>query len=257
METAIKSKHLVLLTAFFSLIGCQSGTIPDPNNIDAKTMVRGDILLRNVGELSQMLDQRVGRGEINEEQRGRILEREVKKMVAKVDPTKVTNREAWQFGDVYRLGGQWETALELYKRAVDSAKTNDRKVNDSLRLARAQAHLGKVDDAIRTCRSVFNVDPKDKAPILMAVLYEVVPEAAGKGKDLELARLLEDSIKQHKETLVNVTEEGGRAFLRARPVHVHTAWMRVAQFYQGLKMDKEAREAVVKDEADRQRSGAF
>lgn len=257
MVNAIKSNRWTLFAVSLLVIGCQSGTLPDPNVPDTKTMVRGDIILRNVGELSQMLDQRVGRGEIDQVQREKILEREVKKMVEKVEVSKIIDKEAWQFGDVYRLGGQWDIALDLYDRAVKSAKTNDRKINDTLRLARAQAHLGKVDEAITSCRSVFGVDAKDKAPILMAILYEVVPEGAGKGKDLELARLLEDSIKQHKETIVNVTDEGGRAFLRARPIHIHSAWMRVAQFYQGLKMDKEAREAVVKDEADRQMSGAF
>jgi len=257
METVINFLKLSPIIAVALLTGCRSGILPDPNDPDPKQLVSGEILLRNIGEMMQTLEERVGQGEINAKQREKIVEREVGKMLKNVDVARVPPKQAWQFGDAFRLAGNWDTALKLYTVAVKAAKTDDRLVNDTLRVARAQAHLGLVTEAVASCRSTFKVGPREKAPILLAVLYEVVPEGVGKGKDLELARLLEDSIKQHKSTIVNVTGEGGKAFLRARPVHIHFAWIRIAQLYQGLNLEKEAREAIIKDEADRQKSGAF
>jgi hypothetical protein len=88
-------------------------------------------------------------------------------------------------------------------------------------------------------------------PILMSVLYEIVPEAQGKGRDTDLARLLEDAIPQHKATVVDAGSEAGRAFLLARPLHVHKAWIKIAQLYQAAGKEDLARKAIMSDEADR------
>lgn len=237
--------------------GCRSDTLPDPNDPTDRQQISGEILLRNVGEVMQLLDQRFEQGEITRGERQQILEREVKKMLEKVDLKKVPAKQAWQYGDAYRVAGDWKTARDLYAKAVNSATSVDRRVNDTLRLARAEAHLGNVDVGLKLSRSTFDVGPKDKAPILLAVLYEIVPEALGKGKDKELALLLQDAIAQHKATLVNPTDDGGKAFLMARPAHIHNAWIRIARIYQGLGMDNEAREAIVRDDEDRQKSGTF
>lgn len=255
MKSATSSLKFLGLVVLVT--GCRSGTLPDPNDPPSNQQVSGEILLRNVGEVMQLLDQRFEQGEITRGERQQILEREVKKLLEKVDVTKVPAKQAWQFGDAFRIAGDWKTARGLYVTAADSATSVDRRVNDTLRLARAEAHLGNVDAGIKLARSTFDVGPKDKAPILLAVLYEIVPEGLGKSKDKELAVLLEDAIAQHKATLVNPTNDGGKAFLMARPAHIHNAWIRIARIYQALGMDKEAREAIVKDEEDRQKSGAF
>lgn len=255
MKSVINCLKALVFAALVA--GCKSGTLPDPNEPPANQQVSGDVLLRNVGEVMQVLDQRIQRGEITPAEREQVLHREVKKLLAKVDLKKVPDKQAWQFGDAYRVAGDWETARGLYQKAVDKATTADRKINDTLRLARVEAHFGKVDSAIKLSRSTFTAQPRDKAPILLAILYEVVPEAEGKGKDKELAQLLEDAIAQHKATIVNPANDAGRAFLLARAAHVHNAWIRVARLYQGVGMEKEAREAIVKDEGDRQKTGTF
>ncbi|MBS1713596.1 MAG: hypothetical protein JST30_04595 [Armatimonadetes bacterium] len=231
--------------------GCSNGKIPDPNDPPVGQTISGTVLLANVQDVMNNLDERTFRREITPVQRDEMLQRVVKQMLKDVDVPDVPEEEAWQFGDAYRIAGDWETAKVLYERAVKRAKSKDRIVNDKLRLARAQAHLGPVEKAIATARSTFDSGAKDKGPILMSVLYEIVPEGQGKGKDMALAKLLEDAIPQHKATIVDPRSEAGKAFLLARPLHVHKAWIKIAQLYQAAGREDLARKAILADEADR------
>lgn len=257
MKTVTNFLKISALLTTVWLTGCRSGTIADPNEPPANQQVSGEILLRNIGEMMSALDQRINRQEVRAEDREKILNREIGKLLAKIDVNQIPPKQSWQFGDAYRLAGDWKTAKTLYEKAVASAVTVDRKVNDNLRLARAQAHLGDVSASIATARSTFSVGPKEKAPILLAVLYEIVPEAVGKDNDKELAKLLAEAIEQHKQTIVDPTSDAGKNFLLARPAHIHNAWIRIARLYQDLGMQKEARDAILKDEADRQTTGNF
>jgi len=231
--------------------GCRNGKIPDPNDPPVGQIISGPVLASNVQDVMNNLDDRAFRGEITPQQRDEMLQRVVKQMLKGVDVPDIPEGEAWQFGDAYRIAGDWETAKILYEKAVKRAKSKDRIVNDKLRLARALAHLGEVDKAIATARSTFDSGAKDKGPILMSVLYEIVPEGQGKGKDMALAKLIEDAIPQHKATIVDPNSEAGKAFLLARPLHEHKAWIKVAQLYQGIGREDLARKAIVSDEADR------
>ena len=114
METVINFLKLSPIIALALLTGCRSGVLPDPNDPDPKQLVSGEILLRNIGEMMQTLEERVGQGEINAKQREKIVEREVGKMLKNVDVAKVPPKQAWQFGDAFRLAGNWDTALKLY-----------------------------------------------------------------------------------------------------------------------------------------------
>lgn len=226
------------------LCGCGSSTLPDPNEPPPGEVVAGEILLRNINGIIAALEDRVRNGEISPRSRDELLKREVRELLTHVDPGDIPAKQKWQYGDAYRLAGDWKTAKKLYEEAVQAAVTVDRRVNDSLRLARAQAHLGDVTTAIATCRGTFTVQRRDKAPILMAVLYEVAPEALGKGQDKEVAQLIEDAINQHEDTVVDALSDSGRAFLIARPLHVHNAWIRVARIYQDMGLMDEARRAI-------------
>ncbi|MFZ4508914.1 MAG: hypothetical protein ACOYON_14590, partial [Fimbriimonas sp.] len=86
------------------------------------------------------------------------------------------------------------------------------------------ANLGKVKEGIARARTVFDVPPADKAPILPSLLYEFEPAARNKGQDVEVAALLEDAIKQHRAVVVDETTEPGQAFLAARFAHIRKAW---------------------------------
>lgn len=237
--------------------GCKTETLPDPNDPVVGGLVTGEILLRNVNAVVSSLDQRMTKGEIDKSERDKLLEKEVHQMLDGINVDKIPPKQAWQFGDAFRLAGDWDQAQKLYTIAVKSASSVDRRVNDSLRLARVQAHFGNVDAAIATCRTLFDVSPQDKAPILMAVLYEIVPEGQGKGKDPELAKLLEDAIAQHEETIINATSEAGKAFLIARPLHVHNAWFKAAQLYGGAGKLDDARRAIEMDEKSRGKRASF
>ncbi len=230
------------------VLGCKSQQLPDPNDLEPGQLWAGDIIQRNVTELANGLEIRVVRGEITSKERDAIQAKEIGEILQSVDPTKVPSSQAWQYGDAYRMGGQWKVAESLYERALTADGTVDRKVNDTLRLSRVKAHLGKFEEAIILAKSTFLVQPSEKAPIMMAVLYEIVPEMEGKNHDEELAELLEDSIKQHEQTIVDEKSDSGKAFIKARPVHVHKAWIKAAQLYQMSGKVDDARRAILQDE---------
>jgi hypothetical protein len=91
--------------------------------------------------------------------------------------------------------------------------------------------LGQLPDAFKTARQAFNAAPEASAPILPAVLLEMVPAARGKGHDEELAELLEEAIGKHMATVVDPGTVAGVAFLAARPHHVRNAWRTIIEIY--------------------------
>lgn len=256
-EIVIKLLNLISLILVFGATGCQSQLTADPNEVGVSKRLSGDVLLRNINDLMRMLDQREMSGELAPSERNEILQSRIKILLKGVEVSKVNPKESWQFAEAYRLAGDWQTALKLCEIAKKAATTTDRKVNDALKLARVQAHLGMLDESFANCESTFSVEPTEKAPILLAVLYEITPEAENKKKDKELAVLIEKAIEQHQLTIVNQNTEAGKAFLLARPAHVRNGWIKIARLYQSQGMVKEAREAIEKGEADRQKTARF
>jgi tetratricopeptide (TPR) repeat protein len=235
---------LCLLSLWLLSEGCRPIVLPDPNDPVHNAALNGEILLRNIQDAQQILDRRVANGELSPENRDALLRKQIDKYLAEVRWNEIPDHDAWRLGDALRISGDWTRALQMYERAVGVAKTNDRFVNDSLRLARAQAKLGRTEEAIETVRTTFRAPPRDKAPILMAVLYEVAPLAKGKGHDPQLARLIEQAIEQHMRTIVDPNTKPGEDFLRARPVHVRKAWLLAAQAYRDAGMEEDARRCL-------------
>lgn len=252
MKSALSFLSLLILMA-----GCRTGTIPDPNEPAMSNVPNGDALSRNIRDLMELLDDRQSRGEITADKRNILQKKVITDLLNRVDVANIRPAQAWQFGDAYRLAGDWAKARDLYAVAVKASKTEDRRINDSLRLARAQANLGESEAAVSTCRTTFDSQPQDKAPILLAVLYEIVQEGYEKSKSEIWATILEQAIEQHKQVIVDPGSKGGRAFLLARPAHIRNAWIKVAKIYQDLNMAERAREAVKNAEADSSNSGAF
>jgi tetratricopeptide (TPR) repeat protein len=189
----------------------------------------GDVLSRNLGDVVSDLDARRNNGELTESERAAHLQEYLDRVLEGASVEAVPTRWAWQYGDAFRLRGDWDAAGELYQRSLESADTEDRRVNDSLRLARVRAHQGKHEEALRLVRATFDAPDEDKGPILMAVAYEIVPEGRASGPKLEYARLLAEAVGQHQATVVAAATPSGRAFLEARPAHVRRAYMIAAE----------------------------
>ncbi len=230
----------------FLLAGCHVVQYPDPNAVD--TDINPAIVQRNIKEAYRILGNRVNRGELSAKERDDMILHLVQTYAGSIDLSAIPPLKAWEYADILRQAGRWEDAYSLLQIAVKVAPDDDRFVNDSLQLARCAAHLGKVDEAIALCRGTFKVPPDEKAPILMSVLYEVVPEGLGKGKDLELAGLLQDAIEQHKATIVDQNTLAGQEFLASRPHHISNAWAKVVSIYASHDRQDLARDAIKRAE---------
>lgn len=229
------------------LAGCQTGKLPDPNSTE-EVVQAPEIMMRNLVNWRMRLDRRVARRELSPEERDAIMAERVKAYVDLISPQMATAENAWIYGDLFRDAGRWKEAYGLYDMARKAAVTEDRKINDNLRFARAAARLGRHDEALAAVKSTFTAKPEDKAPILPAVLYEVVPaaEQSGKRPSALYARVLEEGVRQHLQTVVDASSEPGKAFLTARPTHIQRAWSKIVSLYQEAGDLKEARAAIAR-----------
>ncbi|MBS1704463.1 MAG: hypothetical protein JST40_01205 [Armatimonadetes bacterium] len=225
--TSIKSVRLIAATACLASValgGCHFTTLPDPNDPANAATLDGAELQRVVAGIYDNLAFRQGTKEITEEQLRSELKAKVDEYLTNIDLESIPVDEAWQYADVLRTAKEWDLAEPLLKVAVKFADSADRKVNDTLRLAQAQAHLNKVDEAIRNVWSTMDTPPGDKGAILPAMLYEIAPALIGKGRDVEVAKLLEAAVQQHLKTVVDPSTRPGRDFLRARSHHIRNAF---------------------------------
>ncbi len=239
---------LVSVALAAALTGCRFGQLPNPNADDDPSL-NGEALQADVSQVNGVLTERVIKGEINEQQKTELLQDYIREQLEGIDPQSVPDQQAWRFADIYRLLGDWKTTNELYERAVASAADEDRRVNDTLRLAEAKARVKEVEKGIQLVRSTFDANPGGKAPILMATLYEFAPAALGQGKDLEVARLLEEAMEQHLATYVDPKTDSGNAFLQARSHHLRAAWDLVLRIYQQAGDDAAMRSAIERADA--------
>ena len=235
-----------VLTALLALAlaGCRFGQIPNPNKLAVSSKYDGQALQQHVRQADEVLTDRLVKGQIDLRTKNEILHGFIQDQLKGVELEKVDDGDVWRFADVFRQLGDWQTTHDLYVRAVKAAKDEDRRVNDTLRLAEAKAHLGEVADGISLVRSTFDAAPGGKAPILMATLYEFVPAAMGQEHDLDVAKLLEDATEQQLLTVVDPKTPEGRAFLQARTYHIRRAWDAVVRIYRSYGEDEAMRAAI-------------
>ncbi len=233
----------VSLLGLVVLVGCQSRQLTDPNAV-GEIEQNPTQMKRNMLDLRQNLERRAAKREISPSDVISRVQQATKQLLENVSDSDITPDNAWEYGDLYRDAGDWKKAADLFDIARKAARTEDRKVNDNLRYARAIAHLGDVKGAIEAARSVFDAPPEEKAPILPAVLLEIVPEGKGKGQDVELAKLLEDAIAQHNLVKINPDSDAGKGFMAAKPFHVKNAWSEVIRLYSEAGKTSEARDAI-------------
>ena len=232
------------LVALALLGGCRFTQYPDPNIAPVGSLVEPKVMRRNLEEVHRNLEHRISLGEIDRVRKDVLIKQYCDQELKGVNLHTVPKSQAWQYADIVRQADRWQDAYDLLKVAVGAAKDEDRRVNDSLQLARCAAHLGRVDEAIKLARSTFTTPPQGKAPILFAVLYEITPESLGKGKDLEIAKLIEDSIKQHQQVQVQTDSDAGTTFLATRAHHIRRGWDEVLKIYVGAGRDDLAKAAL-------------
>lgn len=245
-------KPTLLLVALCAA-GCRFGQYPNPNRVELANRYDGAALQQSVRALDDALTERMMKGQIDSETKKQVFQDYVREKLEGVELEKIPDDQAWRFADVYRQLEDWKTTDLLYTRAVDKAPDEDRRVNDTLRLAEAKARLGDVPTGLLLARKTFDAQPGGKAPILMAVLYEFTPAALGQDMDIEVAQLLEEAMQQHLLTVVDPQTEAGRLFLEARPYHVQKAWEVVLRVYRLHGDQQMFRDAIERADAMQRR----
>lgn len=214
------------------IVGCKAAQIPDPNDPKQAGMMQPEVMLRNLKWASDAANERVYKGELTPEKAKDMVSDDARKLIESIDLKKIPPARAWEYAEVFRTAKRWDLAEPTFEIAVKNATNEDRRVNDSLRLAHVKAELGKVKEAVKIARSVYNAEEKATAPILPAVLLEIVPAGQGKGDDLELAKLLEDAIPIHDKTIVDEKTQPGKMFLYAKAHHIKNAYRLVQELYE-------------------------
>lgn len=220
----------------------QLGTPADPN--DPRVAGNSPEFLRRMlkGASDSLLKREIS-GEISDVRYHQLVARAANDLLDQVKVGPITPEKAWEWGELYIAARRWPSAKAALEIAVKSPRDANRRVNDTLRLARVLAELGQVGDAVEVARRVFGVADNAAAPILPATLLEIVPAGEGKGADAVLAKLLEDAIAAEMRTIVDPETDAGKAFLMARPVHVEHAWAKVIELYRSAGQTQAAEAA--------------
>ncbi len=189
---------------------------------------------RNLSWASESLTNRAFNRQLTQEDASVKLQKYAEELSNSIPKDGINPSDAWRYGEVLRTAKQWDRAEVVFKLASDNArrtKDEDRFVNDTLHYAEALAENKKIAEAISSVRSTFSVTDASKAPILFGTLYQVVPAAEKVGFKLELAKLLEDAIEQHRKVIVDANTDSGAAFIATRQHHVMRAWESVISLY--------------------------
>lgn len=235
-----------------SMAGCQTGKVPNPNDPADVGAISADTLRRNLSAVTDSLANRRIKHEIDNQQYRDLVAKAANELVTAVDPNKIPPAQAWKYAEVLKDAEQWKEAEPVFQIAIKNAqdtKNEDRRVNDSLRLAVVLAHLGKYAEALKAARATFDTPPNQSAPILVSVLLELTPVVRGHGQDLELAKLLEDAISIHQRTKVDPNSDAGKAFLMARPFHIDHAWTEIQALDRAAGREDLAKAAQQKQDA--------
>jgi len=234
--------------------GCQAPSIPDPNDPTRPGPDQTRVLQDKLKIVSDAANRRVYNHELTRFQAKVMVNRYEADLCRNIDLSKVSPSDAWVYGQLFLDAQDWENARKILTVAVAHAKDEDRRVNDTLRLAHAYAQLGDVKKAIELSKTTFTTDPQDKAPILPGVLFDVVPSGIGKGSDAELADLLQGAIRQHEMVVVDPHIDSAKLFLAAKPGLISRAWHRVIDLYEAggrLDLADKALQAAQADVATR------
>ncbi len=225
---------VVVVVGFFGSFRVLSDAVPpDPNEPDQDGQIPIDILEGDVRRMYQRVALQKHRKRLNQAEADGIFLEFVRERARGINLALVSSKQAYRFGEILRTARMWPEAKRAFERAVSVAGQNqDRRVNDTLRLAHCEAELGNVRAAVQLTVSTFDAPPGNKPPILLAVLLEIVPAAEKNGGNPAiLAGLLMQSVEQHLRAEVVADSTAGRAFFSARPYHVRNACEKAIELY--------------------------
>lgn len=233
MPTLRRLSLLAALSLLGVLSGCHTEPPPDPNDPAQVGLVQPDVLMRNLRWASDALNERVAKREISDSRARVMLSQYAADLTKHIDVAKINKDKAWEYAEVFRTARQWEPARVAFEMALEKPASEDRRVNDTLRLAQVLAQLDQVDKALSTARKVFDAGPNDRGPLIPALIFELTPAAKGKGRDAELAQLIEDAIPIYESNVVEPGTEAGQIFLQAKPYLVREARRLIAKLRSG------------------------
>lgn len=228
----VSAKVWLALAPLLVIAGCQAPSIPDPNDPTVPGPNQTQRIVAAIKAVSDAANKRVLDREISPDDAKQLVNTFEANLCRSIDISQISPADAYIYGQIFLDAQDWENARKVLTLAVAHAKDEDRRVNDTLRLAQAYAELGDVKKAIGLTKTTFTTDPEDKAPILPGVLFTIIPAGRGKGSDAELAGLLEDAIHQHELVVVNPQLDNGKMFLAAEPVLLNRAWHEVIRLYE-------------------------
>ena len=170
-----RTRYLVLLGVLF-IGGCHTGTLPNPN----EPADMGGLSQENIHDqftcFSEMLQARQARGEITSKEFSELLAKATAPLLVGFNLDKVDVSKANQMADILIQVKDWQDAKKVLEGSIVWAQLNrneDRRVNDTLKLAHVQAEIADVPGAIKTARTVFNVRAEDAVPVLFETLYQI------------------------------------------------------------------------------------
>lgn len=242
----------VVITAAFLVGGCTVRQLPDPNDPLSNAAHAGELLRKQMKQLSELVNDKVAAKDISDADGQKILATQAGEELDRLKDIKIPQESAWEFAEVAITAKRWPAAKFLLGQALEvdnkahqkDPSDEDRLVNDTLRLAHVQAEMGDLDAAMKTARSAFSATPHWKWPILYAVYLEIVPaaERVKPGHEVELAQLVEDAIGQHKLAQGSPDDKREAGWVAARNFHIRAAWIKAAELYQvASKPDQAAR----------------
>jgi hypothetical protein len=225
-------RTIALALCGLSLAGCHYGAPPDPNDPADVGVMTAETVRRNLRWANLMLQDRENNGQITATDHRTYIAERAQELISDLDIKKVPDSEAWAYAEIFMTAEDWPTAKLFLQKALKKPINEDRRVNDSLRMAETEGHLGNVAHSIELAKSVLNTPDNEGAPILTAFYLVLAPLLRGKGHDEELAGMLLDAVKVEERTKVDPQSDSGAAFLVAKPHHIHKALELASNLYE-------------------------
>ena len=240
----------ILAVVSMALVGCRVDPPFNPNDPNQVSADRQPLVIK--AYMKQMSEDVIGPAvlarQITKDQGDQMMVDGAKDYLKTVHLKRTPPDAQWMLGEAFITAHEWARAEEFLTVAMQADSGPDRQVHDRVWLARCQAELGKVDEAIATARSSFVAPPEWKWPILYAVIYEIVPPAVRikPEKRIELAHLVEDAIKQHEAAVGSLEDDRTSQYVATRNFHIAKAWQLVVELYTDAKRPDLAHAAAVR-----------